>query len=314
MPDQNIGVVAFSVGGLYFSLVKRVSIIGIGRVGGAIALALDHAGIVLEKLIFRSGNSLSGISYNFSSKVKFSGWDELESIDSGIVIIAAGDPEIAAIAERVAIFDKLPSVALHLSGSLSSDELIALKAKGVSTGSMHPLVSISDPVLGSQRFRGAYFCVEGESGAVATANELVSSLGGKPFTITTDLKPLYHASAVMASGHLVALLDMATEMLSRCGLDYADAKSVLFPLIESTIENTRKQNPVDALTGTFARSDVAAFERHLAAISASAPESFREVYLNLAQRSIDIMRDGKPDDRSFDRLADAILMAKGNGG
>lgn len=294
--------------------MDRVSIIGIGRAGGAIALALDRAGFSAKQLVFSSPASSSRFPYDLSKEVQFSNWDDLVSLDSEIVIIASADPDIAGIAERLTTLERLPKVALHLSGSLSSDELIALNNKGVSVGSMHPLVSISDPVLGSHRFVGAYFCIEGESQAVESANELALRLGGKPITIATEFKPLYHASAVTACGHLVALIDMATEILTRCGMEYAEAKSVLFPLIESTIANLQKQSSVDALTGTFARGDVAAFERHLEAMSGNVPVSFREIYLNLGHRSIDILRSKKPDDRSFDRLAEAILMAKGNGG
>ena len=77
---------------------------------------------------------------------------------------------------------------------------------------MHPLVSVSDAFLGAERFAGVYFCIEGEAAAVAAATSLAISLGGKAFSIPTDSKPLYHAAAVTASGHLVAVTDAA----SRC--------------------------------------------------------------------------------------------------
>jgi len=50
----------------------------------------------------------------------------------------------------------------HTSGSLSSEILKDLKAVGCPTGSIHPLVSISDVRLGAERFADAYFCVEGD--------------------------------------------------------------------------------------------------------------------------------------------------------
>ena len=59
------------------------------------------------------------------------------------------------------------------------------------------------------------------------AEKLVTDLGGKSFSIETKYKTLYHASAVTACGHLVALLDVAFEMLSKCGLDEENCKGNL---------------------------------------------------------------------------------------
>ena len=41
--------------------------------------------------------------------------------------------------------------------------------------------------------------------AVEAAKKIVDALGGKSFSIETKYKTLYHASAVTACGHLVAV-------------------------------------------------------------------------------------------------------------
>jgi len=60
----------------------------------------------------------------------------------------------------------------------------------------------------------------------------------------------------MASPHLVALFDLAAEMLSACGISKKSARQVLLPLVESTVNNLMVMNPEQALTGTFARGDI----------------------------------------------------------
>jgi predicted short-subunit dehydrogenase-like oxidoreductase (DUF2520 family) len=177
---------------------------------------------------------------------------------------------------------------------------------------MHPLVSVSDPVVGADRFRGAYFCIEGNDEAVAAASELAESLGGNPFSIETKFKPLYHASAVMACGHMVALIDAALEMLSRCGIESERAQDVLLPLIRSTIENLETQSPAEALTGTFARADADAFERHLLAFDDEVSGEIRDIYLLLGERSMDLAERRGADPEKVAELRSRISIAKRN--
>jgi len=278
--------------------VHSVSILGAGRAGVALALAFSRAGVPISQLIYRSKSpNVPGLT-----AVEFGGVD---SIVGEILIIATGDPEIRGAAEAVADLATLPKTALHLSGSLSSSELSALRENGVQVGSMHPLVSISDPISGANRFEGAFFCLEGDTGAVDAARSLVERLGGRPFSVDTASKPLYHASAVMASGHVAALFDAAVEMLSRCGLSADSSREVLLPLLESMVSNLTRQPTSDALTGPFARGDLQAMQRHLAAMENSVDDNLRAMYLELAERSVRLAGG----ERSAE-LLEAISMAK----
>ena len=99
------------------------------------------------------------------------------------------------------------------------------------------------------------------------ARAIVRDLGGKSFSIRSEDKPLYHAAAVMSAGNVVALFDVALEMLVQCGLTRPAAQRILLPLIASTVRNLETKDPVDALTGTFSRGDVETVKRHLKALS-----------------------------------------------
>ena len=46
-----------------------------------------------------------------------------------------------------------------------------------------------------------------------------------------------------------------------------DALRVLLPLLQSTVNNLARSDPALALTGTFARGDIATVRRHLQALS-----------------------------------------------
>ncbi|REJ78854.1 MAG: DUF2520 domain-containing protein [Acidobacteria bacterium] len=281
--------------------MNGISIVGPGRAGGAIALALSRKNISVSSLIARDPESAGRIAREMDPSPRVFAIRELRSINGETVILSVNDDSIKTVAESLARVDGWEGrTALHLSGSRGSELLESLKAKGANTGSLHPLVSISDPHIGSRRFQGSFFCVEGDPEAITISRSLADSLGGTPFEIANGMKPLYHASAVVACGHLVALLDLAFSALADCGPDKDEAKNILLPLISSTISNLKEQRTAEALTGTFARADLETFEKHIDAIHESGSDEFREIYLQLGKHSVELAKDQGADPEAIE--------------
>ena len=116
----------------------------------------------------------------------------------------------------------------------------------------------------------------------------------------------------MACGHLVALVDAAIEMLSKCGLNETDAQEILLPLIKSTVENLETQTTAESLTGTFARADVATFEKHLEMLQRNVSAQILEIYLLLGARSIRLAEKQGADKANLAKISDKLLLAKTN--
>lgn len=269
--------------------MKKVSIVGVGRVGGALALSLPRDKYSVVELITR-GNSLAETTPD-------------------IVFITTQDSEIKSTAHTLA--DKLSnSIVFHTSGSYPSSILSELTKSGCKVGSIHPLVSISKPELGPERFRGAFFCVEGDKEAVELGKEIVADLGGLSFSIDTKFKTLYHASAVTACGHLVALFDAAVEMMTNCGLSETESRDILLPLVSSTVQNLEQQDTAAALTGTFARADAETFTRHLTALNEIADEDLLEIYLLLGERSLELAAKQGVSAERIEKLRSKVAVAK----
>lgn len=295
--------------------MQSVSIIGIGRIGGALAVALSRRGFNVERLIHRGDSTLNRILSHLPSTVSPEKFDpKMPAIESDVVVIATADPDIESAAAAFQEVLKPGRVVLHTSGSLSSGVLSSLESSGHFTGSMHPLISISDAVVGAGKFSGAYFCIEGDARALLSARSIVGSLGGHPFSIPSDRKSLYHASAVTACGHVVALIDVAVEMLTKCGIGKDEARKALRPLIDSTVENLRELPPEKALTGSFARLDIGAVERHVAAIRSEMSEAVLDLYLLLGERSLDLAVSDGADTGKVQKLRDLISIAKRKAG
>lgn len=288
-----------------------VSIVGVGRVGGALALSLPASNYTIENLVFRSRIvEVELLADRLTVRPVITGLEELDHISSDIVFITTQDACIAPTAEELAPIIRRGSAVFHTSGALDSSTLSVLKAQECTTGSIHPLVSISNAENGPERFRGAYFCVEGDKDAVATGTRIVNDLGGKPFSIDTRFKTLYHASAVTACGHLVALFDAAIEMMTKCGLNEERSKEILLPLVLSTVQNLDEQDTAAALTGTFARADIETFTRHLTALNENVSDELLEIYLLLGERSLELAARRGVNAERIDRLRAKVSIAK----
>src|SRR2546425_11842278 len=296
--------------------VKRkvtVSIIGTGRLGTALALALTSHGYSVQALVSRRLSQAQKARRLLGGKALALSENQLNQWPaSRLVLISTPDDVIAEVAGNLAKSQEgMPRdrTALHTSGALSSEVLTPLAEVGFHVGSLHPLVSVSDSVSGVISLGGAFYCLEGDDAAVRVARMLVRDLGARSFAIDSRKKALYHAAAVMASGHVVALFDIATEMLTRCGLNEANARRVLLPLVESTVRNLSSSEPARALTGTFARGDLATVRRHLAALSSDTLEDALVAYRLLGQRSLRLM-ENSADPRTLKQISRALKRSR----
>ncbi len=268
----------------------EVSIIGTGRLGTAFAIALASEGYPIGSLVARRRESARRAAALLDVPSRVSDLKELADRPApGLLLVCTPDDQIPRVADALAGLDWETDgtpTALHTSGALSAEQLAPLRKQGWSTGSVHPLASISESKGGAHLLRGAFWCVEGDKRAVRLARALVRDLDGKSFSIESKNKPLYHAAAVMASGNVTALFDVASQMLIRCGLTDRQARQVLLPLLSSAVDNLRKLDPAHALTGTFARGDLETVKRHLAALKDNEPAL--EIYQLLGRWSLQL--------------------------
>ena len=277
----------------------NVSVIGAGRLGTVLARALSARGYPIRSLVARRLPSARKAAALLDGEMQVLAASQIRLIRVvDLFLISVPDDQIASVAAKLSHldFDREP-VVLHTSGALSSEVLAPLRQKGWSTGSVHPLLSISDP---HTPIEGAFWCVEGDLRAVRVGKRLVQDLGGSSFSISTSAKPLYHAAAVMTSGNVVALFDIALEMLVESGLTRKLARRVLQPLLESTVRSLATKDPKEALTGTFSRGDVETVKRHLAALKQHKLSDALEQYCRLGKRSLKLTKKGTRITRILD--------------
>lgn len=253
----------------------KVSIIGAGNVGSAFAHALAERGYSILSIISRSGRSALALARAVKCK-KASTVIEDISPATELLIIAVTDGMIAEIGRRLAaskVINFKKVFAAHTSGVHSSSVLEPIRKKGALVASVHPIQSFPNIWRAGKnsRLNGIYFGIDGEPEAIAKARELVGNLGSKTVIVPSELKPLYHAACVFASGYTIILLNAINELSNQLKLN-ADWPEVFGPLMTTAMENTIRQSAPAALTGPILRGDMATVDAHLAALADHAPQ------------------------------------------
>jgi predicted short-subunit dehydrogenase-like oxidoreductase (DUF2520 family) len=221
-----------------------VGIVGAGRLGSALALALREAGIAVEGPLGR-GERPRGCH---------------------AIVLCVPDAEIPAASEVVT--GAAPFVG-HTSGATP---LSALAHAGVERFGMHPLQSFVDGA-GPDAFRDAGCAVAGSTPeALELAFSLARAIGMTPFEIDDAGRAAYHAAASIASNFLVTLEAAAETVAAGAGLEPEEARALFAPLVRRTLDNLVERGPRDALTGPVARGDQATVESQRAAVAELAPE------------------------------------------
>lgn len=184
--------------------------------------------------------------------------------DVDLVLIATPDAAVAEVA--AAIQPASTSVVAHLAGSLG----LSAVASHPQPAALHPLVALPDAAVGARRLlAGGWFAVAGD----ALVEQVVADLGGRAFQVADNDRAAYHAAAVVASNHLVALLGQAERIASKAGVPFA----AFIDLVRATVDNVDELGPAAALTGPAARGDHETIQRHLEAVDPAERAAYTEL-------------------------------------
>ncbi len=182
--------------------------------------------------------------------------ERLDDAARGVDLLIVATPDDAA-AEVASAVEVVPDTAVvHLSGSLGLDVL----APHPRRGSLHPLVPLPNETVGAARLRsGVTFAVAGDP----ITRTLAASLGGRAVEVDDARRGAYHAAAVVAANHLVALLGQVERLAEQAGLPL----EAFAGLVRAAADDALALGPSRALTGPAARGDWNTLERHRTVIA-----------------------------------------------
>lgn len=286
---------------------KRISIIGAGKVGSAIACILATKGYEIFGVFSKSLKSAKRLA----DRVKAKTISDIDSIpvDVDIVLITTPDSEIDNIVQSLTLSPRecQGKFIFHTCGSQSSDVLGGLRGNGWQVGSLHPLQAFADIETAMRILPNAYFAIDGDVSAQEVAKQMVRDIGGKSFYVPSQKRALYHAAACMASNYTVTLIHAATQLLAEVGISDNEAITALTPLMQGSFMNIQEQGTVKALTGPIVRGDVLTIAKHQEAIKDFSPQEI-EIYKTLGQYAHNIAKQRNCLSKEQDRVLTDIFQ------
>lgn len=228
-------------------------------------------------------------------------------------VLAASDVLFLTVPDGAirTVYDALPKELLrgkilcHASGALTAKEAFPdIETYGGSGCSVHPLFAVSDKNA-YRELVDVFFAVEGTPACLPRMTAWLRSIGLHAQRIDGSRKRLYHAAAVVASNHVVALFAEAMDMLEACGFDETAARAALAPLFLGNARHVAEAGPEKALTGPVERGDAATVEKHLAAFAEIGDEDDRALYRLLTKRLLRIAK-AKHSERDFAAIEELV--------
>lgn len=279
--------------------LMKFGFVGAGKVGFSLGKYFSDHNLTLSGYYSKSIDSAKEAA-SFTNSNYFNSIQDLIN-NSDIIFITTPDGIIKSIWDSIDKKIINNKIICHCSGSLSSEVFSNIEDHNSYGYSIHPLFAFSDKYNSHKTLSSAYITIEGSKKYIDYFTELFKSLGNKVKVISKDNKAKYHASAVMVSNEVIALIKIAVDLLKDCGFSEEEASKALFPLIYNNINNIRDNGIVKSLTGPIERCDIDTVKKHLNCFN----EEDKKIYKLLSKKLIDISKI-KNKDRDYTELENVI--------
>ncbi|NLR93731.1 MULTISPECIES: Rossmann-like and DUF2520 domain-containing protein [Flammeovirga] len=243
--------------------MKRVTLIGAGKVASHLGLALEDQGIVIEEVYSRDLRNAKRLARQFYDARPTDQLNFSNSI-AEVFLIAVTDNVIDEIARNI-ILPNRKAILAHTSGATPMEVLAEATP---SIGVFYPLQTFSHDK--TVDFKEVPICIDGTSEkTLDVLAEIAVKLTPKVYHLNSEERKKLHISAVFACNFTNHLLEMSSQLAEHAGMKLSDLKH----LVDETIEKAfALPSPKDGQTGPAIRRDYKTIKRHQKELEKEFPE------------------------------------------
>lgn len=280
----------------------RVAVIGPGRVGTALALALPSPAYEVVAVAGRGRAGVEAFRERLPAAAALPAPAAARRAD--LVLVTVPDDELAGVVRGVAAADGVAEGSrwVHTAGGLAHDVLRPARLAGAAVAACHPAQTFADPDAGAAALPGAAWAVTADEADLGWARVLVTDLRGSPVTVRAEDRTLYHAGLAVGANGTSSVVTLARDLLLGAGVH--DPAAFLGPLTRTAADAASARGAA-ALTGPVRRGDAQTVDRHLAELGAVLPEAV-EAYLALARLALSQARRAGLDPDRADAVAERL--------
>ncbi len=279
--------------------MTRVAVIGPGRVGTTLALALPSPAYEVVAVAGRGAASLAAFRQRVPGAAVRPAAVAARGAD--LVLVTVGDDQLTGLVREVAKADGVAEGSrwVHTAGGFGHEVLQPARLAGAATAACHPAQTFPDPDTALATLPGSSWAVTAAEPDLGWARVLVTDLRGSPFTVPSANRTLYHAGLAVGSNATVSVVTLARDLLLGAGV--TDPEAFLGPLVTTSAAGAAARGAA-ALTGPVRRGDVGMLDRHLHELADVLPEAV-EPYVALARLALSHARRSGLDARRADAVA-----------
>jgi len=190
---------------------SSVAIVGYGRVGRVFARAFVQRDYRLQGIVTRRPPEdlwLAAAGIVAVRKLR----DLPDDID--FLLLCVRDGELAGLADGIVRRGGFRdgTMIAHTAGAVSAAVLEAVRGVGGLPLACHPLQTFTGDE-GPELLEGITFGMDGDPAAVKAGGRIARDLGGTPFRVPPELRPLYHLGGVFACNLMAALAAISQDLL-----------------------------------------------------------------------------------------------------
>jgi predicted short-subunit dehydrogenase-like oxidoreductase (DUF2520 family) len=284
-----------------------VGVVGAGRVGTTLAVALSRAGHRVVAASAVSAASRERVDRLLPGTPVLQPEQVVEA--AALVLLTVPDDALGGLVGGLATtgVPLAGRLLAHASGLHGLAVLEPATRLGALPLALHPVMTFTGRPDDVDRLAGISFGVTAPEVLRPAAEVLVMEMGGEPVFIAEADRGLYHAALAGAANHLVTLVVQAEDLLAKAGV--GSPARMLAPLLSAALDNSLRLGDL-ALTGPVARGDADTVAGHIRALAAAAPEAV-PAYLALARLTATrALASGMLTTPDAQRLLDVLAEAR----
>ena len=280
-----------------------VGVIGVGRAGTPLSVALARAGHPIVGVHAVSARSRRRAA-EFLPDVPLLSVEQIMAT-ADLVLMTVPDDILPGLIEGLVETGSITpgQFLVHASGRYGTAVLEPAARLGALPLALHPVMTFTGSRADLDRLAGVPFGVTAPAVLRPVAEALVVEMGGDPVWVPEEARPVYHAALANGANHLVTLIAQTLELLTSVGI--AEPATLIRPLLTTALDNVLRMGD-EALTGPVARGDARTVAIHLEVLGRASPEA-RAAYVAMARLTADrALAAGQLDPAGAEALLDVL--------
>ena len=242
----------------------RIAIIGAGRLGTVLAVAVHQAGYRIVACASRSLASAVALARLIPGCRALQS-PTMAAQAADVVFLTVPDDAIAVVEAEIPW--TASQLVIHCSGAEPAAILDSALRAGARVAGFHPLQTFADLEGGLANLPASAIGIEADEASWPWLSELARQLDTHPLRISSEHRARYHAASVLVSNGTVGLVALGAELWKTLGIDRDTAVKALLPLLRGTVRNIESLGVPGALTGPVLRGDVGTVQKQSQALS-----------------------------------------------